>query len=79
MIELAFEGNRYFDMRRWKIAHENLSSPIKGLSINESDGNLFYTLKDIVQYSFIAPRDYLHPIKAHEIIVNSNLVQNPGW
>lgn len=79
MIEMAFEGSRYFDLRRWKEAHNYLSKPIQGLNIDESDANLFYNVKNVMQISFVNPRDYLHPIKAHEVIVNSNLVQNPGW
>ncbi len=79
MIEMAFEGSRYFDMRRWKEAHNYFSQPIQGLNISESDANLFYNVRNVMQLSFVNPRDYLHPIKAHEVIVNSNLVQNPGW
>lgn len=79
MIELAFEGHRYRDIRRWKKAQEYFSVPVQGLSINEDDPNYFYTVKDISQRSFITPRDYLQPIKLEELNVNSNLVQNPGW
>ena len=78
-IELAFEGHRYFDLRRWKTAHLYFSQAIKGLSINETEVNLYYQITDIAQRSFISPRDYLQPIKLDELIRNSNLVQNPGW
>ena len=79
MIEMAFEGHRYFDLRRWKDAQKYFSTPIKGLSTSQSDANMYYTIKEISQRSFITPRDYLQPIKIDEIIINSNLVQNPGW
>lgn len=79
LIEMSFEGHRYFDLRRWKEAHKYFATPIVGMNNNETDPNLYYTVKELTQRSFITPRDYLQPIKSSEIIVNSNLVQNPGW
>ena len=79
MIELAFEGNRYYDIRRWKLAGKYFNKPVTGWSVDETAPNKFYTVKNVGQRSFITPRDYLFPIKLDEIVVNSNLVQNPGW
>jgi hypothetical protein len=79
MIELAFEGQRHYDLRRWKIADQYFNRPVQGWSVDEETINGFYTLKDVGQRSFIYPRDYLFPIKQSEILVNTNLVQNPGW
>ena len=79
MIELAFEGQRYYDIRRWKLAGRYFSKPVSGWSVDESAVNKFYTVKSVGQRSFISPRDYLMPIEINEIIINSNLVQNPGW
>jgi hypothetical protein len=79
MIELAFEGHRYNDLRRWKIAEQFLSTPLKGWSVDESSEANFYTLRDIGIRSFSAPRDYFHPISFDELSINPNLVQNPGW
>ncbi len=79
LIELAFEGHRYFDIRRWKQAHEMFSSPIRGLNIDATEPAFYYMVSDIAQRSFITPRDYLQPIKLDELIRNTNLVQNPGW
>ncbi len=79
MIELAFEGQRYYDVRRWKKAAEYFNKPVTGWSVDESSINKFYTVKNVGQRAFLTPRDYLFPIKLDEIIVNSNLVQNPGW
>ncbi|HYX09733.1 MAG TPA: RagB/SusD family nutrient uptake outer membrane protein, partial [Bacteroidales bacterium] len=78
-IELAFEGQRYYDVRRWKEADKYFDVPVKGWSVDESTINKFYTVKEVGQRSFITPRDYLQPIPMDEMIVNSNLVQNPGW
>jgi hypothetical protein len=79
LIELAFEGHRYNDLRRWKIAEEYLSSSIRGWSVDESSEANFYNLRDIGIRSFSSPRDYLHPISFDELSINPSLVQNPGW
>lgn len=78
-IELAFEGHRNFDVRRWKEADKYFNIPVTGWSVDGSATNTFYVVKTVGQRSFITPRDYLHPIKYSEMLVNSNLVQNPGW
>jgi hypothetical protein len=79
MIELAFEGHRYHDLRRWKIADKHLNTPVKGWRVNESDEANYYQIQEVGQRIFENPRDYLHPIKIYELTVNNNLVQNPGW
>ncbi len=79
MIELAFEGQRYNDIRRWKLASKYFNKSVTGWSVDESAPNKFYTVKNVGQRAFLSPRDYLFPIKLNEIIVNPNLVQNPGW
>ncbi|MDD3077508.1 MAG: RagB/SusD family nutrient uptake outer membrane protein [Paludibacter sp.] len=78
-IELAFEGQRNNDIRRWKKANQYFNQPIRGWSVDGTSTNAFYKVIDVSQRSFITPRDYLMPIKTYEIVKNSNLVQNPGW
>ena len=78
-VELAFEGHRFWDVRRWKIAETNLSSPLKGMSIRRNqDYSLDYIVQDVEQRSF-SPKMYLYPIPQNEININGNLVQNPLW
>ncbi|HLT93156.1 MAG TPA: RagB/SusD family nutrient uptake outer membrane protein [Membranihabitans sp.] len=77
MIELAFEGQRFWDIRRWKTAEDILSQPIQGWNIN-GPGLEFYQVVNIWQADF-ETKDYFWPIKETEIINNPNLVQNPGW
>jgi hypothetical protein len=79
MIELAFEGHRYHDLRRWKIAENHLNTPVKGWRVNESDEANYYQIQEVGQRIFDSPRDYFHPIKILELTINNNLVQNPGW
>jgi tetratricopeptide (TPR) repeat protein len=67
-IELAIEGHRFSDLKRWGIAKEILANR-PALSIY---GQVQY------RHSF-ADRDLLWPIPAVEIERNPDLVQNPGW
>jgi hypothetical protein len=78
-IELAFEGSRFWDLRRWKTAAEELNAPITGWTISQTSAVGYYQQRVIYNQSFIAPRDYLWPIQTSAFRVNTNLVQNPGW
>lgn len=81
-IELAFEGHRYFDCHRWKIAENTEGSPIYGLDISQGNNlqdDSFYARKIIETRVFESPKHYLWPIPQHEINKNQNLKQNYGW
>ncbi|MDR0543074.1 MAG: RagB/SusD family nutrient uptake outer membrane protein [Dysgonamonadaceae bacterium] len=77
--ELAFEGIRYWDVRRWKIAEEIYNKePVRGLSVRGTTFDEFYTIVPLFEQKF-SKKDYLFPIKESTLLSNSNLVQNPGW
>lgn len=81
-IELAFEGQRYWDLRRWLEA-EVLDEPLYGWNVVASDAEGFYNNYNgpIVVWSlrsFRSPRDYFYPIDSEEVM-RSGIVQNPGW
>ncbi|UVV55194.1 RagB/SusD family nutrient uptake outer membrane protein [Bacteroides thetaiotaomicron] len=78
MIELAFEGHRYHDVRRWKLGSTYLNTQIKGWSVLEQDPEYFYNVRVLFTRKFM-PRDYLWPIKTNSINRNPKLVQNPQW
>ena len=81
-IELAFEGHRFWNLRRWKIAHEELNEPLYGWNVLGEDAETFYNHGEPVivwrKRGFSAPKDYLFPIRSEEAQV-SGVVQNPGW
>ncbi|SUJ04562.1 SusD family [Sphingobacterium spiritivorum] len=77
-IELAFEGKRFWDLRRWKDATEELSKEIVGSDVNQQNPNLYY--RQVVFYSpSFTDRDYFWPISREELRRNQKLVQNYGW
>src|SRR5690606_17514975 len=78
LIEFAFEGQRFWDLRRWKLAVEELNKPITGWDIEQQTPEGYYREKVLFEQTF-SIRDYLWPIRENEILANKNTVQNPGW
>lgn len=77
-IELCFEGQSGWDLRRWKELQMVLSAPLKGWSVYEDQAINYYRAKN-VEIPVFGTRDYLWPISTNSLVVNSNLVQNPAW
>lgn len=78
MIELAFEGQRFWDIRRWKTAIDMYRSTIDGWDLKQMQPEYFYRPKVLYKQEF-GLKDYFWPIKNNDITVNNNLVQNIGW
>ncbi len=78
MIELVFEGKRYWDILRWKKADLYLNMPIKGWDIEQKNAENYYRVKQIFTPLFTT-KNYLWPLAEKSITVNPRLVQNPGW
>ncbi len=77
-IELAFEGHRFWDMRRWGLAVEYFRQPIQGWNIEGATDGDFYNVVSIDRVNYTL-RDVFWPIQESEVLRNTNLVQNPGW
>lgn len=78
LIELAFEGSRFWDLRRWKLAEEYFNLPIRGWNINGATPTDFYQVRNIFYRDYLK-RDYLWPISQTELLRNPKLKQSPGW
>lgn len=76
--ELAFEGARFWDLRRWKLAEQYLNRPIRGLNIYGGTANDFYKQGILYQPNFVQ-KDYLWPLRQGNLLRNDHLLQNPGW
>ena len=78
-IELCFEAQRAFDVRRWMIAGVTENVPVGGVSVvRNPDGSFTYTPIAVQQKSF-KPAFYFWPINRTEMRRNTLLVQNPGY
>lgn len=77
-IELSFEGVRYWDLRRWKDAIEELNVVITGWDMGSDNVAGFYRTVPFFNRTFLT-RDYFWPISINELRRNPRLKQNPGW
>lgn len=78
-LELAFEGHRFFDVRRWKIAEETDNKVMHGLEITvNSDGSKTAKEFEVNKHTF-RPAMYFWPIPYNEIIKSPDLLQNPYY
>lgn len=92
VVELMNEGFRLDDLMRWG-AHklfvdkrpkgayyETLIMDTAANLDSDADGYLDpYAVELVDGYSFNPDRDYLLAIPAEELVLNPNLIQNPGW
>jgi hypothetical protein len=78
MIELAFEGKRGWDLRRWKKADLYLNMPINSWDLEQESVANYYRVRQIFSPVFTS-KDYLWPLSENSVVVNPKLVQNPGW
>lgn len=82
-IEFAFEGYRFWNVRRWKTANVEFNEKSLGWNVVGNNADSFYNngKGPVVVYSgnkFVAPRDYFWPIRSEEV-QTAGCVQNPGW
>lgn len=81
-VELAFEGHRMFDVRRWKKGAQYFKD-IKVMDIRKNaDGTLTFT--PVTNPAWITARQWqdkfnLWPIPQDQILKSGHLEQNEGW
>jgi len=76
-LELWMEGTRFQDLVRWSDAATVLAN--QGQKVPIFDGtNVTYPYTNTV-YGFKAGKHELLPFPEHEMNVNKNIKQNPGW
>jgi hypothetical protein len=83
-VELAFEGLRYFDLKRWDLGPELLNGWALGCrngTVNSQTGEITWSEGHIrLEERFFQPgRNYLLPIPQNEMDRNPNMTQNPGY
>jgi hypothetical protein len=86
LIELSFEGQRFWDIRRWKTIVDEYRTPLQGwnMLVSTIDGTeeevnrMMYQPQLLLEQTF-GVRDYFWPIRTSDLEINPNLVQNIGW
>lgn len=93
-VEFVFEGLRFFDIRRWKIAEDVMPGALYGrplqdylaeyVPVFDENGTPHYDayadqLRKFDTRYFDPSKDYLWPIPQKELDINSLLVQNTGY
>ncbi|GHT24395.1 hypothetical protein FACS189430_09220 [Bacteroidia bacterium] len=78
LIELAFEGQRFYDLRRWRLSSEYLNRPVRGWNVSGRTESDYYQVTYIYFRKF-TPKDYFWPIKTSDMYVNNKLIQSPYW
>lgn len=81
-IEFFAESQRYYDLRRWKIAPEHEGAQIYGCNVmmDEANKEAFYVPVRVagVQTAF-SRKQYFWPMNYDELQRNKNMTQAPGW
>ena len=75
-VELAFEGHRFWDVRRWKELDE--TENIYGVKVTKVGAEMNYE-KSRINTNVVEDKMYFYPIANTELFKNKKLVQNPGW
>ena len=74
-LELAFEGFRFFDTRRWMIAEQTDNQTMHGMEVDRGPG-VVYKPFSVRKHNFTKAM-YLWPLPLSEIAKSPELLQNP--
>ncbi|MEC3880127.1 RagB/SusD family nutrient uptake outer membrane protein [Parapedobacter sp. 10938] len=77
-VELSFEEQRYFDLRRW-LDGDLLGQPVSGVRIEQAGNQTTVDYFAVDEQRKFQPNMYLHPIPLREIRISPQIEQNPGW
>ncbi|MFR9554418.1 MAG: RagB/SusD family nutrient uptake outer membrane protein, partial [Rikenellaceae bacterium] len=76
-VELCFEHVRWFDLRRWGVAHEDTHRKISRMTL---DSNGDYEVQEMSAWERIfQSKHYWYPISLNDVNMLENMEQNPGW
>ncbi|MEC5146388.1 RagB/SusD family nutrient uptake outer membrane protein [Chitinophaga sp. 180180018-2] len=80
-VELAFEGHRYWDLRRWRKAHIVLNNVrFHGHKVTANGSGFSYTEVDCDKENRYFPTSFYYmPIPQEELVNNTAMKQIQGW
>lgn len=77
MVELSFEGKRYWDVSRWKKGATYFNQPVTGIEITKNGDDFDYEVKTLEDRVFVEKMNW-YPIPQNEIS-KTGWEQNPSW
>ena len=85
-VELAYEGQWYWDLRRWKVAHEQYPTGLNGYQVHglrieqQPNGDFVYNYVSVDDKDRNFPeRMYRFPLPSGEFSSNAAVSQYPEW
>ena len=78
-LDLAFEGHRFFDVRRWMIAETTENQQMHGYKITRSTNGIEKGEKVKVRKHTFREAMYFFPIPYKETVKSDDLLQNPYY
>jgi soluble lytic murein transglycosylase-like protein len=76
-VELSFENNRLWDVRRWKKGVTYFNKPVSRIEITSTGAGYNYAVKQLETRVFYDKMNW-YPIPQSEI-AKTHWAQNPGW
>jgi hypothetical protein len=76
-VEMSFEDQRFWDVRRWKKGGVYFKTPVNRISITNTSGSYTYAVKQLENRVFDERMNW-YPIPQSEI-AKTHWAQNPGW
>lgn len=78
-VEMAFEEQRYWDARRWKLGTQLFNAPVRGVDITRTPAGTFTYAPFQLETRVFQPHMNWYPVPQVEKIKSSSLEQTPGW
>lgn len=89
-VELAFEGFRFFDLRRWGLIDKypyNVKTALRFDRANPNDfdyknpedNKVVNMSEDVILERHFIERNYWLPVPQNDTYINAGFQQNPGW
>lgn len=75
-VELAFEGHRWYDLRRWYVANQ---TKYREKYVLDFDKDHTYFLKRLYLTTVFEPKHWWLPFEVNQVSLYPEFKQNPGW
>lgn len=75
-VEMAFEGHRWYDLRRWYLAHTDEYKKLYSLDFDQEHT---YFTPSVYQTKTFEVKHYWIPFQVDQVNIYEGFYQNPGW